>query len=113
MLAPWMAPEALAALIGRDMFADSGQIAGFAALMSTEAKPFECVGERRESAVAMRMLSELPAWKGSPVVEALATAARAAVSDRDADELLVADPALRFRRQDVADAVELFLASVP
>ena len=40
------------------MFADPGQVAGFAALMSDEDKPFECVGERRESAAALRMLSE-------------------------------------------------------
>ena len=113
MLAPSMAPEDLSALIGRDMFAERDQIAGFAALMSTEGKPFECVGERRESAVAMRTLSELPAWKGSPVVEALALTARAMASDRDAEELLTADRSLRFPRPDVADAVERFMASVP
>jgi hypothetical protein len=113
MLAPSMTPKDLTALIGRDMFAEPDQIAGFAALMSAEGKPFECVGERRESAVAMRMLADLPAWSGTPVVAALAPAARALVTDRDADELLRADPALRFPRPDVAAAVDRFMVSVP
>lgn len=113
VLAPWMTPEDLAALIGRDMFAEPDQVAGFAALMSTEGKPFECVGERRESAAALRMLSELPAWKGSPVVEALAPTALGLASDRDVEELLTADRSLRFPRPEVADAVERFMASVP
>ena len=52
MLAPFLEPDALAAIIGRDMFADPEQITGFAALMSPDGKPFECVGERRESAAA-------------------------------------------------------------
>lgn len=111
MLAPWMSPEELAAIIGRDLFADPGQVAGFAALMSEDGKPFECVGERRESAVALRMLSELPPWKGSPVVEALAPVARARVSERDVDELLSAERSLRFDRAEVADAVDRFMAS--
>lgn len=111
MLAPWMSPEELAAIIGRDLFADPGQVAGFAALMSEDGKPFECVGERRESAVALRMLSELPSWKGSPVVEALAPVARAQVSERDAEELLAAERSLRFDRAEVADAVDRFMAS--
>ena len=53
------------------------QVDGFAALMSDDDKPFECVGERRESAAAMRMLSERPEWRVSPVVAALADRARA------------------------------------
>ena len=72
VLAPYMTPSDLSGLIGRDMFAEPGQIGGFAALMDAEAKPFECVGERRESAVAMRLLSDQPAWRTSPVVAALA-----------------------------------------
>jgi hypothetical protein len=113
MLAPSMTPKDLSTLIGRDLLADPDQIVGFAALMSPEGKPFECVGERRESAVALKMLADLPAWSGSPVVAALAPAARAMVSDRDTDELLRADPSLRFRRRDVADAVDRFMVSVP
>ncbi len=113
MLAPYMTPKDLSALIGRDMFAEPDQIPGFAALMSAGAKPFECVGERRESAVAVRLLSDQPDWSSSPVVEALAGPARAMVSAREADDLLAPDVSLRFPRPDVADAVERFMTSAP
>ncbi len=81
MLAPFLEPAELTAIIGRDMFADPDQVPGFAALMSDDDKPFECVGERRESAAAIRILSDLPAWKDAVVVAALADRARAMVSD--------------------------------
>ena len=71
MLAPFVEPEALPAIIGRDMFADPGQVPGFAALMSRDGKPFECVGERLESAAALRLLSGLPRWRDQAVVQAL------------------------------------------
>lgn len=111
VLAPWMSPDELRAMIGRDMFSEPDQVAGFAALMSTDDKPFECVGERRESAAAMRMLSDLPAWKGARVVEALATTARSLVSEADVEDLLAPDGSLCFPRPEVADAVERFMAS--
>jgi hypothetical protein len=88
MLAPFIDRGALTAIIGRDLFADPGQIDGFAALMSDEDKPFECVGERRESAAALRLLSERPEWRDTPVVSALAGRARGLVDDRDVLELL-------------------------
>jgi hypothetical protein len=88
MLAPFMDRPALTAIIGRDMFADPAQIDGFRSLMSSDDKPFECVGERRESAVALRLLGRQPAWASSPVIAALAPTAEALVSDRDADELM-------------------------
>ncbi len=88
MLAPFLGREALAAIIGRDLFADPDQIDGFADLMSDEDKPFECVGERRESAAAMRMLSFRPEWQDSVVVAALAGRARALVDDEDVQALL-------------------------
>ncbi len=49
--------------------------------MSDDDKPFECVGERRESAAAMRILSDRPDWKDTVVVASLADRARAMVSD--------------------------------
>ena len=50
---------------------------GFAALMSDADKPFECVGERRESAVALRLLAGLGRHGGTrPVVAALAPGGR-------------------------------------
>ena len=88
MLAPFMDRRELAAILGRDLFADPDQIDGFAALMSDDDKPFECVGERRESAAALRMLSTRPEWSETPVVAALADRARALVDDDDVAALL-------------------------
>lgn len=110
MLAPFLTRGALSAIMGTDLFADPAEVPGFAALMSTVDKPFECVGERRESAVAIRLLSAQDEWRDSPVVTALADGARAAVSDDDVDALLAPDPALAFPDQEVADCVARFLA---
>jgi len=110
MLAPNLSPEALVAIIGRDMFDEPEQVEGFAALMSEEGKPFECVGERRESAAAVRMLSDLPAWKDKVVVAALAERARALVSDHDVARLLTPDPSPAYPDPEVAEAVDRLLA---
>lgn len=110
MLAPFLTPEALVAIIGRDMFADPGQVEGFADLMSEAGKPFECVGERGESAAAMRMLSGLPAWKDQVVVAALAGRARGMVSDQDVANLLTPYPSPAFPDPRVASAVDQLLA---
>jgi hypothetical protein len=109
MLAPFLTPPALVGIIGRDMFDDPEQVEGFAALMSAEGKPFECVGERGESAAAMRLLSELPAWKDTVVVSALAERARAMVSDRDVERLLAPDSSPGFPDAEVASAVDRLL----
>jgi hypothetical protein len=113
MLAPFMTRQALNAVIGRDMFADPGQVAGFAALMSDEDKPFECVGERRESAAALRMLSEQPEWKDSIVVDALSDRARALVSEAEIELLLTPATDLRFPEPTVATAVDRFFGALP
>ena len=88
MLAPFLGREELSAIIGADLFADAGQIAGFADLMSDEDKPFECVGERRESAAALRLLSSRPGWRDTAVVAALADRARTLVDEDDVRDLL-------------------------
>jgi len=113
MLAPFMHPVDVTAIIGRDMFADPDQIGGFAALMSNEDKPFECVGERRESAAALRLLSSLPAWRATPVVRALAARAEAMVTEADVGALLIPMPGLAFADVDVAAAVQRALSEVP
>ena len=106
MLAPFMSREALSAVIGRDMFADPLQVDGFAALMSDQEKPFECVGERRESAAALRMLSDKPEWKDSIVVATLSERARAMVSDAEIGLLMTPAAELRFPDPIVAEAVD-------
>ncbi len=113
MLAPFLDPGAVAAIIGRDLFADPDQVPGFAALMSDDDKPFECVGERRESAVALRLLADLPAWRSSVVVEALADRARALVSPGDVELALAPSPDLRFPDPEVATEVDRLLAGAP
>jgi hypothetical protein len=109
MLAPFLDRAALAAIVGRDMFADPGQIDGFRSLMSTEDKPFECVGERRESAVALRLLGQRPEWASSPVVAALAREAQALTSDQDVEELLAPDRRLDMGVADIDGLVARLL----
>jgi hypothetical protein len=113
MLAPFMGREELCSVIGRDMFADPLQVAGFAALMSDDEKPFECVGERRESAAALRLLSGRPEWEGSPVVAALAGRAKAMVSDAEIESLMVPATDTEFPDPEVAAAVRRFFAALP
>jgi hypothetical protein len=112
MLAPFLGRDQLTAIIGRDMFADPDQVAGFADLMSDQDKPFECVGERRESAAALSLLSERPEWNRSTVVTALADRARAMVGAPDIEELLAPAGDLAFPRADVASAVDRFFGTV-
>ncbi len=113
VLAPFLEPEALTAIIGRDMFADPDQVQGFAALMSEEDKPFECVGERRESAAAMRMLASQPNWMDEPVVTALAGLARSLVTDGDVGRLLTPAGPSVFDGSAVGRAVDRQLTETP
>jgi hypothetical protein len=85
-------------------------VEGFAALMSDVDKPFECVGERRESAVALRLLAELPAWRDTVVVTTLAPVAEALVGDGDAARLLAAQRDLAFPDPSVAQAVDALVS---
>ena len=109
MLAPFVGRETLTAIIGKDLFADPDQVSGFAALMSDDDKPFECVGERRESAVAMRMLAGMPEWRDSVVVVSLASVASALVTDHDVDDLLRPQDDLAFADPVVAADVDALL----
>ena len=109
MLAPFLGRGALAGVVGRDLFADPAQVPGFAALMSDVDKPFECVGERRESAAALHLLARDPDWRDTPVVAALAPVADALVTDGDVDRLLAPDRSLAFPDPRVAAAVDALL----
>jgi len=110
MLAPFLGRDELTAIIGTDMFADPGQVPGFAALMSDEDKPFECVGERGESAAALRLLAGLPEWRDSPVVDALGVFAEGMVTHADVTGLLTAERELDFPDEAVASAVDAELS---
>jgi len=74
VLAPFMSPEALSGIFGgRDLLAEPDQYDGFASLdASGTHKPFECVGEERESAAAIALLAGDPSWCEHAVVRRLA-----------------------------------------
>jgi UDP-N-acetyl-alpha-D-muramoyl-L-alanyl-L-glutamate epimerase len=108
MLAPFLGRSALVSILGADLLDDADQIPDFEALMSTEDKPFECVGERRESAAALRLLSGKEEWRDTAVVAALAPRARALVSDDEVAALLDPAPGLDYPEPAVAGAVERF-----
>ena len=78
--------------------------------MSDEGKPFECVGERRESAAAVRMLSESPRWRDAPVVAALADDAKRTISDAEVRTLLRPQLELAFPDPVVASCVEAIMS---
>jgi len=70
--APFMPRERLLRILGRDLFAAEANIPGYAALLGLdEAKPFECVGEIRESQVALSLALRQPHWRDSPVAAAM------------------------------------------
>jgi hypothetical protein len=110
MLAPFLPRSALVAIMGVDLLDDADQVPGFAALMSREDKPFECVGERRESAAAFRLLTEQDEWRGTSVVAALGPRAQELVSDDEVAALLSSMPELAFPEPAVAAAVARFFA---
>jgi UDP-N-acetyl-alpha-D-muramoyl-L-alanyl-L-glutamate epimerase len=111
ILAPFIDPAALVAMIGRDMLGDATQYNGFRALMGIDAdKPFECVGERAESVAAFRLLADDPHWQRAPVVRRVAAEVLAQLPDalgRPADVLALSDE--HFLPDDLGDAVDATL----
>ena len=72
-LAPFMSKPRLVGIFGRNLLDDAAQIAGYDALLEyRDHKPFECVGEGRESRAAMATLSERPEWREDEIVERFA-----------------------------------------
>jgi len=71
-LAPFMGPEELVAIFGSDLLRDEAQADGFAELLSSEAKPFECVGTRAEVRAAFGLLLAQEKWRDAPVVRSVA-----------------------------------------
>lgn len=68
--AVFLTPDEAEAVFGGDPLRDLSLVDGFRRLWATE-KPFDCVGERAESAAAMAHLAGSGAWGGHPVVGAL------------------------------------------
>jgi hypothetical protein len=60
-------------IFGRNLLDDPAQTDGFDALLEYQNhKPFECVGEGRESRAAMAALAERPEWREDALVERFA-----------------------------------------
>ncbi|MCA1713835.1 MAG: bifunctional aspartate kinase/diaminopimelate decarboxylase [Gammaproteobacteria bacterium] len=87
-LAPFMPKPRLTAILGRNLLDDPAQTAGYDALLEyREHKPFECVGEGRESRAAMAALAQRPEWREDALVERFAREIRPQL---DAGELALA-----------------------
>ncbi|SFK35536.1 hypothetical protein [Geodermatophilus ruber] len=68
--AVFLTPDAAVEMFGGNPLEDLSLAGGFRRLWATE-KPFDCVGERAESAAAMAHLAGSRAWGGCPVVREL------------------------------------------
>ena len=68
-LAPFMPKPRLVGIFGRNLLDDMSQAGGFDALLEfQDHKPFECVGEGRESRAAMAALAARPEWQEDALV---------------------------------------------
>lgn len=68
-LAPFMPKPRLVGIFGRNLLDDPAQAGGFDALLEfQDHKPFECVGEGKESRAAMALLGERPEWREDALV---------------------------------------------
>ena len=68
-LAPFMSKPRLVNILGRNLLDDPAQAGGYDALLEfQDHKPFECVGEGRESRAAMAALVQRPEWREDALV---------------------------------------------
>ncbi len=73
-LAPFMPKTRLVRIFGRNLLDDAEQAGGFDALLEfQDHKPFECVGEGRESRAALATLAARPEWKEDVLVKRFAS----------------------------------------
>ena len=87
-LAPFMPKPRLVGIFGRNLLDDVEQIPGYDGLLEfQDHKPFECVGEGRESRAAMATLAERPEWREDAVVDRFR---REILAQLDAGELAIA-----------------------
>jgi hypothetical protein len=68
-LAPFVAKPRLLAIFGRNLLDDASLAPAFDALLEYRGhKPFECVGEGRESRAAMQALAQRPEWREDAII---------------------------------------------
>ena len=68
-LAPFVAKPRLLAIFGRNLLDNAALARGYDALLEyRDHKPFECVGEGRESRAAMHFLAQRPEWREDALV---------------------------------------------
>ena len=75
MLAPGTSPSEIAEQYGGALLDRPDHVGAVRELWSDE-QPFDCVGERHESAAAVAILADLPGWMDQQVVAALGDEAR-------------------------------------
>ena len=86
-LAPFMSKARLVRIFGRNLLDEDAQAAGFDALLEyQDHKPFECVGEGRESRAAMAALAARADWREDALV---ARFAREILPQLDPGELAI------------------------
>ncbi|MEN1959023.1 UDP-N-acetyl-alpha-D-muramoyl-L-alanyl-L-glutamate epimerase [Luteimonas sp. MJ246] len=102
-LAPFMPKPRLVGILGRNLLDDPAQIPGYDALMEyRDHKPFECVGEARESRAAMAALAARPEWREDAVVQRFG---REILPQIDAGELAIAPLLVPDPEHGIPDAV--------
>ena len=102
-LAPFMSKPRLVGIFGRNLLDDAAQVPGYDALMEyRDHKPFECVGEARESRAAMAALAARPEWREDAVVARFRTRI---LPQLDADALEIAPLLVPDPEHGVPDAV--------
>ncbi len=86
-LAPFMPKIRLVRIFGRNLLDDMEQAGGYDALLEfQDHKPFECVGEGKESRAAMATLASRPDWKEDVLVKRFASLIQPTLA---ADELQI------------------------
>ena len=85
-LAPFMPKPRLVGIFGRNLLDDPSQVPGYDALLEyKDHKPFECVGEGRESRAAMAALAARPEWREDAVVARFAREIAPQLGDGEVD----------------------------
>jgi succinate dehydrogenase flavin-adding protein (antitoxin of CptAB toxin-antitoxin module) len=78
----------LMAIFGRNLLDEKEQVPGFDALLEyQDHKPFECVGEGKESRAAMAALAQSPSWREDFIVQRFA---QEILPQLEADDLSIA-----------------------